>query len=133
MNRFLVAILIIIGLLTACVGGSSRPVRESSSPRTVISDSGNSDKVSRDFTVSGGCRNGRLEYSGSQIDPDVESSWVNFRIYDVEISEYSVESSGTHDLIPTGSGSSRVSLDSGTYYVEVENWNSEWEYTITCR
>lgn len=141
MKRRLLLVLFFVLLIASCSREATmRRIEEelqapsgSSAPLTVIRETGRSDQVTDDFVISGSCANGRLEYSGSQIDSDVDSAWVNFRVYDVDISEYSLETSGPHDLIPTGSGSTRVSLDAGTYYVEVENYNSEWEFSIVCR
>ncbi len=136
MNTKFALLLILSALLVGCSLETStyQPANTgSSSPREVISNSGAGAKVSPDFTISGNCANGILEYGGKQIKPKVNSAWVNFRIYDIKISEYSVERSGVHKLMPTGSGSTRVSLDSGTYYVEVESFNAEWQYSITCR
>ena len=129
-------------LLISCDAGASRTSSprtisgESSIPRLMISVSGSGDKISRDFTVTGGCSNGVIEASGSPGDDNPGTdTWANFRIFDVTISDYAIENTGVMDLPSTGHASQRISLPLGTYYVTAEpgQFVDKWQYSIKCR
>lgn len=107
-------------------------------PRTqfterIVSGSGRGDTVSEEFDVPWGCSKAILTYSGQQIDRDIDVAWVSFRVYDRQIADYSIDSSGPHDLIDSDSGSSRLTLPAGnTYYVETTAFNASWRFHIDC-
>lgn len=94
---------------------------------------GRNDRVGHDFKVPAGCKKPILSFSGRVVDKDVDVAFANFRIHDTEITDYAVDSSGPHDLDPTGSGSDRLAIEAGhTYYVETSAYNANWSYTIEC-
>lgn len=94
---------------------------------------GRNDRVGHDFKVPAGCTKPILSFSGRVVDKDVDVAFANFRIHDTEITDYAADSSGPHDLDPTGSGSDRLMIEAGhTYYVETSAYNANWSYTIEC-
>jgi hypothetical protein len=118
----------------------SSPSRLLGAPRTeqrvvsrLVYDSGRGDTISEEFDVPQGCRKVVLNFSGDQIDHDIDVAWVGFRVYDRDIADYSIDSSGPHDLLDSGDGSSRLTLPAGsTYYVETSAFNATWNYRINC-
>ena len=97
--------------------------------RTVSIGSGSGNEVSPDFTVSGSCPRQTLTYSGNAIDPDVESVWASFRAVD---DNGRGAESVIGDFLDAPSGSTSWSLGPGQYVIEVEGWNAEWEYKLSC-
>lgn len=144
--------LLLVGLVVVAIFGAalavlvilflaSSPSRLlSGSPRTeqrVVSrldyDSGRSDTIGHEFDVPRGCTKIILYYEGEPNDRGIDVAWVGFRIYDEEIADYSIDSSGPHDLLESDTGSSRLTLPAGsTYYVETSSFNADWSYRINC-
>ena len=97
--------------------------------RTLSIGSGSGNEAGTDFTVSGSCPRQTLTYSGDAIDPDVESVWAGFRA--VDTNGRGAESI-IGDFLESPSGSTSWSLGPGQYVIEVESWNAEWEYKLSC-
>lgn len=99
----------------------------------VMDGSGRNDIVSDEFRLPAGCSKPILYFDGRAIDRDVDVAFVNFRFYDEEITDYAVDSSGPHDLVPTGEGSDRLRIEAGhTYYIEISAFNANWSYHVDC-
>ena len=111
----------------AGVGGT--PTR-STAGQAIVRGSGSGNDVSRDFSVPAGCPRQELAYSGAALDTDVESAWANFRPVDTAGQGMGATMG---DFLESPSGRDIWTLDAGRYALEVEAFNAEWEFKLSCR
>ena len=141
--KYLFTIVLLAVLLAACSAVDQReqeirdildevesePAR-SSSPTTLLNFSGRGDEVSDTFRLSQSCGKVVLRWTAEQIDDG--DPFMNFRIYDTSITEYSIERFGTYGFSGSDSGSNGFPLDAGNYYLEVTGHKASWTVKVTC-
>lgn len=103
---------------------------EGSSGDYLISGEGRDNGVSRDFTVPAGCARQNLDYKATAT-KDVNSNFVHFRAIDADGDGR--DNSGVIDVDPTAAGRALFTLPPGQYAMEIEAYQTRWEYDLTCR
>lgn len=133
MRRLYCAVLLAVVLVACGGGGSETPAPAAPSTSIVARGSGTGDEVSDDFRIPRNCDRQQLSYKGTQIDPDIDVAWVNFRVYDAD-GDPAESAIGPADFLDAESGAGLWTLDAGgPYTIEVTSGNADWSYTLRCR
>jgi hypothetical protein len=111
--------------------GVSQPSSGSSTTgsNVLVRQSGTSDTVTDTFTLSQPCGKFVIEWTAKATG---SVPFINFRVYDITITDYSVERSGPHQFEGEGSGKPGFLLSAGSYYIQVEGNNIRWSIEARC-